>query len=135
MTTLKITLGQHGSLRGEGMERVARAERGEDVEDVGDRMVLNFEDASDLARVFSSTNIALLRAIRKHEPSSMRAAADLVDRDIKEVHRNLTELAALNVVEFVEEGRSKRPVVRFDEIEAAVPLPGPEEESPANAEA
>jgi len=52
----------------------------------------------------------------------MREAADLVGRDFKEVHRNLTELAALNVIELHEDGRSKRPVVRFDEIDIELSL-------------
>ncbi len=52
----------------------------------------------------------------------MRAAADLVGRDFKEVHRNLTELDALNVIDLREEGRSKRPVVRFDEIDIELSL-------------
>jgi Predicted transcriptional regulator len=56
----------------------------------------------------------------------MRAAAELVDRDFKEVHRNLTELERLNVIEFEESGRAKRPVVRFDEIDVEVSLTAPE---------
>jgi predicted transcriptional regulator len=74
--------------------------------------------------LLSPTNLSLLRAIREHEPESMRAAATLVDRDFKDVHRNLTELEALNVIEFEQEGRSKRPIVRFDEIDIAVSLVG-----------
>ncbi|MDR5674766.1 hypothetical protein RH858_16725, partial [Halalkaliarchaeum sp. AArc-GB] len=77
-------------------------------------------------RLLSPANLQLLRAIREHEPESMREAADVVDRDFKEVHRNLTELEALNVVEFETDGRAKRPIVRFDEIDVEVSLDAPD---------
>jgi predicted transcriptional regulator len=73
-----------------------------------------------------------MRAILEYEPESMRAAAELVDRDIKDVHRNLNELEALNVIEFEQAGRAKRPVVRFDEIDVEVSLrPNEPNEAPA----
>jgi predicted transcriptional regulator len=58
----------------------------------------------------------------------MRAVAELVDRDFKEVHRNLTELEALKVIDLNEDGRSKRPVVRFDEIDLTLSLDSTDEE-------
>ena len=94
-------------------------ERGEDVPD---RHVLVLDSEAELQRLLSPSNLDLLRAIRQHEPESMRATAELVDRDFKEVHRNLTELDALNVIDLIEEGRSKRPVVRFDEIDINLSL-------------
>jgi predicted transcriptional regulator len=94
-------------------------ERGDDIED---RHVLVLDDEADLQRLLSPTNLELLRAIREHEPESMRAAADLVERDFKDVHRNLTEIETLNVIEFEQSGRSKRPIVRFDEIDVEITL-------------
>ena len=94
-------------------------ERGEDVPE---RHVLVLDSEAELQRLLSPSNLDLLRAIRQHEPESMRAAAELVDRDFKEVHRNLTELDALNVIDLVEAGRAKRPVVRFDEIDINLSL-------------
>lgn len=62
----------------------------------------------------------------------MRAAADLVGRDFKDVHRNLTELESLNIIEFASEGQAKRPIVRFDEIDIEVSLaPADEDAAPA----
>ena len=46
----------------------------------------------------------------------------LADRDFKRVHRNLTELDALNVIDLIEDRRSKPPVVRFDEIDITLSL-------------
>ncbi|MFC6722099.1 hypothetical protein [Halobacteriaceae bacterium SHR40] len=98
---------------------VQAMDRGDDVEE---RHVLVLDNESELQRLLSPANLELLRTIRTHVPESMRAAAELVDRDFKEVHRNLTELAALNVIELEEQGRSKQPVVRFDEIDIELSL-------------
>jgi len=94
-------------------------ERGEDVPE---RHVLVLDTEAELQRLLSPANLDLLRAIRRHEPESMRAVAELVDRDFKDVHRNLTELDGLNVIDLIEAGRSKRPVVRFDEIDINLSL-------------
>ena len=122
-TTLTVRTGSGERTRAEARQRVQALEDGEDIES---RHVLVLDDEDDLQRLLSPANLALLRAIRRHEPVSMRAAAELVDRDFKEVHRNLTELEQLNVIEFEASGRSKRPLVRFDEIDVEVSLTAPE---------
>ncbi|ESP87244.1 hypothetical protein K933_15304 [Candidatus Halobonum tyrrellensis G22] len=83
---------------------------------------LSFGDTDEMAVVFSPRAIDLLRTVAREEPASMREAARMVDRDIKDVSRNLDQLAEYGVVEFVEEGRAKRPVVPFDDIEIRLPL-------------
>lgn len=116
--TLEVRLDsdeQHSEL----LEDIRALERGEEVEE---RHVLILDTEKELQRLLSPSNLALLRAIRHHEPESMRGVADLVDRDFKQVHRNLTELDALNVIDLQEDGRSKRPVVRFDEIDIELSL-------------
>lgn len=113
-TTLTVRIGAAERTRREARERIEAIEDGDDV---GSRHVLVLDDDRDLARLVSETNLELLRAIRQHRPTSMRETASLVERDHKEVHRNLTELEALGVIEFEQAGRSKRPIVRFDEIE------------------
>jgi predicted transcriptional regulator len=77
---------------------------------------------AELQRLLSPENLDLLRPIRQHELKSVRAVAELVDRDFKEVYRNLTELDELNAIDLIEDGRSKRPVVRFDEIDINLSL-------------
>jgi len=89
-------------------------------EDVARR--LSFETTDQLAQVFTPRAIDLLQAIAQEEPASIREAARLVDRDIKQVSENLERLEAYGVVEFVEEGRAKRPVVPYDEIDIQLPL-------------
>lgn len=85
---------------------------------------LSLPDEEALARVFSAQNLQLIRAIAQHEPSSMRQLASIVDRDIKNVSQNLNELEGLGLVDLVDEGRAKRPVVPYDEIEVTYPVRG-----------
>lgn len=83
---------------------------------------LSLPDEQALARVFSVPNLELIRAIAEQNPGSMRELAELVDRDIKNVSRNLHELDQLGLVELVDDGRAKRPVVPYDEIEVRYPV-------------
>jgi predicted transcriptional regulator len=88
----------------------------------GDEFVVSLPDEAALSRVFSETNMELLHVIAEEEPESMRELARLVERDIKDVSRNLHELERLGVVRLEDAGRSKRPVVWYDEIEVRVQL-------------
>ena len=83
---------------------------------------LSFETTDQLAQVFTPRAIDLLQAIAEGEPVSIREAARLVDRDIKQVSENLERLEDYGVVELVDEGRAKRPVVPYDEIDIQLPL-------------
>lgn len=90
---------------------------------------LSFADTDEFSRVLSPRAIDLLRTLAREEPASMREAARLVERDIKDVSRNLERLAEYGIVEFTEEGRAKRPVVPFDDIEIRLPLRDEEDRS------
>jgi predicted transcriptional regulator len=124
-----VRVGRTEQTRQEAREKIAALERGEDVEDM---LVLNLPNYAELARLMREKNLELLRVLVQHDPASIREAAELVDRDYKEVHRNLNELKTLGVVEFEDVGRSKQPVVHFDELEIDVSLTDPE---PADATA
>ena len=127
--TLQVRVGRTEQTRQEAREKIAALERGEDVEDMP---VLNLPNYAELARLMREKNLELLRVLAQHDPASIREVAELVDRDYKEVHRNLNELKTLGVVEFEDVGRSKQPVVHFDELEIDVSLTDPE---PADAAA
>lgn len=113
--TLIVTVGTLDDVESRSREAMAQALSGDHSDENAPRR-LTFEDTDELARVFSPRSIDLLRALVREEPGSMREAARLVDRDIKSVSRNLEQLAEYDVVEFVEEGQSKRPVVPYDDI-------------------
>jgi predicted transcriptional regulator len=77
---------------------------------------------ADLQRLLSPKNVGLLRAIAREEPDSIRDLARRVDRDIRQVHDNLTELETYGLVELEDAGRAKRPRVWYDDIEIEVPI-------------
>ena len=112
--TLTITFQQAEQHRQAARERLRRAEAGETGETVEQdvRFILNFEAFDDIAQLMRTSNLELIEAIVSDEPASIRQLADVVDRDYREVHRNLTELESLGVVEFENDGSRKKPVLR-----------------------
>ncbi|WP_336001415.1 transcriptional regulator [Halorientalis halophila] len=88
-----------------------------------------YDDPADVHRVTRPKNLELLRAIVQHEPASIRETARLVDRDVRQVHDNLSELASLHLIDLVDEGQAKRPAVWYDAIELDLPLAAPEVQS------
>jgi len=81
-----------------------------------------FHDPDQLHRVTRPKNLELLRTIAREQPAGIRETARLVDRDVRQVHRNLTELEELGLIDFEADGQSKRPTVWYDTIEVDLPL-------------
>ncbi len=119
--TLIVRIGEDDRTRQETREWIAAAERGEDIEP---NRVLNIEREEDVARILSAVNLELLRTIARKEPASIRETAELVDRDVTDVHGNLTKLETLGLIEFEQDGRAKRPVVPYDDIQLDIDLSG-----------
>lgn len=122
MTTLNVTVGEADRIRRTARERIRAAERGEPLDE--DEPVLNFESYGTLAEFLRETNLELLETIRREEPGSIRETASLVERDYREVHRNLTELDSLGLIRFEGGGAgvAKRPIVAYDEVNITIPL-------------
>jgi predicted transcriptional regulator len=78
------------------------------------------EEAAD--RLCRPTSIELLRTVAREEPTSIRGAARLVDRDVRQVHDNLWKLGELGLVEFDRSGQAHRPFVTYDRIEVDIGL-------------
>jgi predicted transcriptional regulator len=78
------------------------------------------EEAAD--RLCRPTSIELLRALVREGPTSIREAARLVDRDVRQVHDNLWKLGELGLVEFDRSGQSHRPYVTYERIELEIDL-------------
>mgnify|MGYP000371509642 CR=1 FL=1 len=116
--TLHIRLGptDHGDLE----ETLGALDAGQDVE--AKPATLSIESLETLGRIFRPTNLELLQAIIEHDPESIRALARVVDRHPPDVLENVHELADYGLIELREEGRSKRPVVWYDELDIDVPL-------------
>jgi len=112
--TLKITFKQREAHRDAAEKRLRRAEAGETGETIQQdaRFVLNFEEYGDVEQLMRERNLKLIEAIVEHQPESIQDAATAVDRDYRDVHRNLEELEALGVVEFEADGQRKKPQLR-----------------------
>src|SRR6056297_1540263 len=83
---------------------------------------LSVEDLETFGRIFRPTNLELLEAIADHEPDSIRELARIVGCLPPEVTENVTELADYGLVELKQNGRAKRPVVWYDEIDIDLPI-------------
>ena len=127
MPTLKVTVGERDRLDQRTRSRINAAQDGEDLDDA--QPVLNFGSYAELSRLLSPKNLELLETISEHEPESIREAAELVDRDYKQVHRNLSELEDIGVIEFEGGGlgRAKKPKLVYDGLEIDIPFAGPSE--------
>ena len=101
-------------------DRLAAIDAGEDIEPAD--ATLAVESLETFGRIFRPTNLRLLESITTHEPESLRELARIVERNPPDVLDNINELETYGLIELVEEGRSKRPVVWYDEINVDMPL-------------
>lgn len=124
MTTLHITVGDRGQLREDTLQFVRNAEAGE-LDPSDERTVLQFGTYDDLVDSLTPLRLELIRAIARENPSSMREAARLVDRDVSDVHADLKGLEVLGILELDESGPGGaiEPVVPFDKIEMHIDYP------------
>lgn len=83
---------------------------------------LSFASYDELLSTLTPRVLDLIEAVRRAEPESINEAARVVDRDVKNVHEELSRLAQLGIIFFEEEGQSKSPVVWFDELVISLPF-------------
>ena len=83
---------------------------------------LSFTSYDDLMETLTPRVLDLIEAIRREEPASINETARVVDRDVKNVHEELSRLAQLGIIFFEKDGQSKRPVVWFDELVINLPF-------------
>jgi len=117
--TLLVTVQSDDSLYRDGRNAVDRLSRGEAV-DEPDRFA--FESSELLFETFNPRTMALLETIAEADPESIRQTARLVERDVKNVHEELTELERLGVIRFNTDGRAKKPVFPYEEIVISLPF-------------
>ncbi|MFB6228854.1 MAG: transcriptional regulator [Halobacteriales archaeon] len=120
-TVLTVRVARPEAVFDDLAERFAALDAGE-VPDPVYEVVLQREE--DVTRLLRPANLELLRTIARSEPASIRETARLVDRDIHQVHDDITDLERMNLLRFENEGRAKRPVVWYDDIDVEVPITG-----------
>jgi predicted transcriptional regulator len=123
----QVTVGERDRLDQRTRRHVKAAQQGVDLDD--SQPVLNVGSYADLSRLRSQQNLELLETIFKCELECIREIAELVDRDYKQVHRNLSELEDIGVIGFegAASGRAKKLVLAYVDLEIDIPFAGSED--------
>lgn len=103
----------------DGLEAIERLERGESVDEPD---TFSFSNVEQLFETFNPLTMELLGTVADEEPASIRETARVVDRDVKNVHDELTRLERLGIIRFEQDGRSKRPIFPYEEVVITVPF-------------
>jgi predicted transcriptional regulator len=102
MNNVKITVG--GAIEDEATRRFVdawyRAERGESVRE----RHLAFESWDLLARVLTGKRMELLRYVRRHKVTSIRALAKALGRDYSNVYADVQALTAAGLLDATDSG-------------------------------
>ncbi|MFA9418340.1 hypothetical protein [Natrinema sp. HArc-T2] len=112
-STLVVTVKSSSEFHDDVTDGIEALERGDAVDSPP---TLSFTSHDDLMETLTPRVLDLIEAIRQEEPSSINEIAQVVDRDVKNVHEELSRLAQLGIIFFEEDDQSKRPVVWFNEL-------------------
>lgn len=118
-STLVVTVSPSGEFHDDVQSAIQALEGGESVDSTP---TISFESYDELMETLTPRVLDLLEAIHRDEPSSINETARVVDRDVKNVHEELSRLAQLGIIYFEEEAQSKRPVVWFDDLLIELPF-------------
>ncbi len=116
-TVLVIGVKDEAGLFRETREAFARLDKGLPVQQ--SRYCLYFEDLTTLWRTMTPKRMELLRALRQHGPLSIKKLAAKLSRDYKNVHNDIQELVA---VDLVKQTLDARFTVPWDAIDLQIPL-------------
>lgn len=118
-STLVVTVKSSSEFHDDVTDGIETLERGDAVDS---SPTLSFTSYDDLMETLTPRVLDLIEAIHREEPASINETARVVDRDVKNVHEELSRLALLGIIFFQEDGQSKRPVVWFDELVINLPF-------------
>lgn len=118
-STLVVTVRSSEEFHDDVSEAVELLDREEPVDSTP---TLSFGSYNDLMETLTPRVLELIEAVRREEPASINETARIVDRDVKNVHEELSRLAQLGVILFENDGQRKRPVVWFDELVINLPF-------------
>ncbi|SDY52646.1 HVO_A0114 family putative DNA-binding protein [Halopenitus persicus] len=118
-STLVVTVKTSNEFHEDVTDGIEALERGDAADSTP---TLSFTSYDDLLETLTPRVLELIEAIRREEPASINETARVVDRDVKNVHEELSRLAQLGIIFFEEDGQRKRPVVWFDELVINLPF-------------
>ncbi|MDL0126497.1 hypothetical protein PNQ92_13955 [Halobacterium salinarum] len=118
-STLVVTVTPSSEFHDDVTDSIAALKQGDAMDSTP---TLSFTSYDDLMDTLTPRVLELIEAIRQEEPASINETARVVDRDVKNVHEELSRLAQLGIIFFEEDGQRKRPVVWFDELVINLPF-------------
>ena len=118
-STLVVTVKSSSEFHDDVADGIEALDRGETIDAVP---TLSFSSYDGLMATLTPRVLDLIEAIRHEEPASINETARVVERDVKNVHEELSQLAQLGIIFFEEDGQRKRPVVWFDELVISLPF-------------
>jgi len=118
-STLVVTVTPSSEFHDDVTDSIAALEQGDAMDSTP---TLSFTSYDDLMDTLTPRVLELIEAIRQEEPASINETARVVDRDVKNVHEELSRLAQLGIIFFEEDGQRKRPVVWFDKLVINLPF-------------
>jgi predicted transcriptional regulator len=118
-STLTVTVTPSSEFHDDISDSITALEEGKTVDATP---TLSFTSYDELMGTLTPRVLELIEAIQQEGPASINEAARTVDRDVKNVHEELSRLAQLGVIFFEEDGQRTRPVVWFDELIINLPF-------------
>ena len=116
MSDVKITVG--GAIEDAAARRFVDAWHRGEQGDVFCEHHLAFESWEALARVLTAQRLDLLRYVRRHEVSGVRALAKALGRDYRSVHADVEALTAAGLLDATEDGLR----AEYDAIETQIAI-------------
>ena len=129
-STLSVTVKSSSEFHDDVTADIETLEHGEGADSAP---TLSFASYEEMMNALTPTVLDLIEVVRQEEPASINETARVADRDVKNVHEELSRLAQLGVIFFEEDGQRKRPVVWFDELVISLPFEKPTGSDTASA--
>jgi predicted transcriptional regulator len=116
-SSLRITSKPFDESKTDSVERLRAWQDGEEVPHV-----INFQDASRLQRVLTDRRLELVRSLMDEPADSIRNLSTRLERDVRQIHDDVSLLAEYGIVRFKQDGRAKKPYVPYETIRIEVKL-------------
>jgi len=119
-TTLTIETKTWTDAKEKALEKARRFDEGEEINETN----VVFVDPADVQRILTPKRMEMIETLMLDdvEVGSIRELAEVLNRNPSEVHEDVHILEEYSIVVLREEGRAKRPVVPYDDININVSL-------------
>ncbi len=85
-------------------------------EDIKPEDTVGFDSLEELNKVLTPKRLELINAVRRYAPDSVKELASIVNRDLRNVYRDLKILQAGGFIKLYKTGKKVKPIVDYDEI-------------------